>query len=132
MSLSDPVSDMLTAIRNGQRVKLASVETPSSTLRKHILDVLQEEGYISGYEVKAVRKGVEKLVIALRYHEGRPVITEISRVSKPGRRTYASSGDVKKVYNGLGLAILSTSKGVMPDYKARAANVGGEVLCNVF
>ncbi len=132
MAMSDTISDMLTTIRNGQSVRLATVSTPSSNVRKGILDVLVRDGYIKGYEEVEVRKGVKQLNITLRYHKGQPVIKRIRRVSKPGLRQYASVENLPKVFSGLGIAILSTSKGIMADHEAREAGVGGEVICNVF
>lgn len=132
MALSDPLGDMLTRIRNAQSARMSVVESPASNLRKNVLEVLKREGYIRGYDQQQVRTGVATLRIELKYHEGEPVIKEISRVSKPGRRIYTKIADLPRVYNGLGIAILSTPKGVMSDNEARAANVGGEVLCRVF
>ncbi|MBY0430671.1 MAG: 30S ribosomal protein S8 [Rhodospirillales bacterium] len=132
MALSDPLGDMLTRIRNGQRSRKAAVASPASKLRANVLEVLKREGFIRGYSHKDVRPGVAELVIELKYHEGQPVIREIARVSRPGRRVYSKIKDLGKVYNGLGIAILSTPRGVMSDAEARAANVGGEVLCQVF
>jgi len=132
MALSDPLGDMLTRIRNGQRARMSSVESPASKLRTNVLEVLKREGYIRGYAQEEVRPGVSNLKIELKYHEGEPVIKQIARVSKPGRRVYSKIADMQRVYNGLGIAILSTPRGVMSDNEARAANVGGEVLCRVF
>jgi small subunit ribosomal protein S8 len=132
MALSDPLGDMLTRIRNGQRARMASVQSPASRLRVSVLDVLKREGYIRGYSTEELRSGVAEIKIELKYHEGEPVIKEIARVSKPGRRVYSKIADLPRVYNGLGIAILSTPRGVMSDLEARAANVGGEVLCEVF
>jgi len=132
VSMTDPLGDMLTRIRNGQRAGKASVVSPASKLRANLLDVLVREGYIRGYEHEEVRQGVQQLRIELKYHEGDPVIREISRVSRPGRRVYSKIKDLPKVYNGLGISILSTPRGVMSDHEARQANVGGEVLCQVF
>ena len=132
MSLSDPLGDLLTRIRNGQRAGKSSIITPASRLRENLLRVLEREGYIRGFERYVVRDGVEELTVELKYNEGEPVISEIMRVSKPGRRVYAKIKDLDKVYNGLGISILSTPRGVMSDVEARAANVGGEVLCRVF
>lgn len=132
MALSDPLGDMLTRIRNGQRARMASVDSPASKLRTNVLEVLKREGYIRGYSQQELRPGVSQLKIELKYHEGEPVIKQITRVSKPGRRVYSKIGDLPKVFNGLGIAILSTPRGVMSDNEARAANVGGEVLCRVF
>ena len=132
MSLSDPVGDLLTRIRNGQRAGKATITTPASGFRENLLRVLEREGYIRGFERYALRDGVDELRVDLKYNEGTPVINEIQRVSKPGRRVYAKIKDLQKVYNGLGLSILSTPRGVMSDQEARQANVGGEVLCQVF
>lgn len=132
MSLSDPLGDMLTRIRNGQKARMQAVISPSSKLRTNVLEVLKREGYIRGYSVDDVRPGVRNLRIELKYHEGEPVIKEIHRVSKPGRRVYSKIADLSRFYNGLGISILSTPRGVMSDAEARAANVGGEVLCKVF
>ncbi|MGF1626678.1 MAG: 30S ribosomal protein S8 [Alphaproteobacteria bacterium] len=132
MVLSDPLGDMLTRIRNGQRARLNTVDTPASNLRRRVLDVLQREGYIRGYSEYNVRQGIDCFTVELKYHEGEPVIREIKRVSKPGRRVYAKIKDLPRVYGGLGISILSTPTGVISDGDARAANVGGEVLCQVF
>lgn len=132
MSMSDPLGDMLTRIRNAQRAKKNEVVTPSSRLRENVLEVLKKEGYIASYEKSNVRQGVDELKIKLKYHEGTSVITEIYRVSTPGRRVYSSVKDLPRVYNGLGISIISTPSGVMSDHEARKANVGGEVLCQVF
>lgn len=132
MSMTDPLGDMITRIRNGQRAGKASVVSPASRLRQNLLDVLVREGYIRGYERYDVRAGIEELRIELKYFEGQPVIKEIKRVSTPGRRVYSKIKDLSKVYNGLGISILSTPRGVMSDHEARQANVGGEVLCRVF
>jgi small subunit ribosomal protein S8 len=132
VSLSDPVGDLLTRIRNGQRAGKATITTPASGLRENLLSVLEREGYIRGFERYEVRAGVEELRVDLKYNEGSPVINKIERVSKPGRRVYAKIKDLQKVYNGLGISILSTPRGVMSDQEARQANVGGEILCQVF
>jgi len=132
MSMTDPLADMLTRIRNGQRARKSSVSAPASRFRKSVLDVLVREGYIRGYEEMEVRKGVSELKIELKYHEGAPVISQIARVSTPGRRVYSGVKDLPRVYNGLGISILSTPRGVMSDFEARQANVGGEILCKVF
>ncbi len=132
MSMSDPLGDMLTRIRNAQRAKKSEVVSPASRLRENVLEVLKREGYINGYEKVNVRAGVDELHIKLKYHEGTSVITEIYRVSTPGRRVYSSVKDLPRVYNGLGISIISTPSGVMSDHEARKANVGGEVLCQVF
>ena len=132
MMMNDPLGDMLTRIRNAQMRGTSTVKTPASKLRAWVLDVLTSEGYIRGYETATSDNGQGELTISLKYFEGTPVIREIKRVSKPGRRVYNSIKDVPAVRNGLGVAILSTPKGVMTDANARAANVGGEVLCTVF
>lgn len=132
MSLSDPLGDLLTRIRNGQRAGKQLVESPSSRLRVNVLDVLKREGYIRDYSTEEVRTGIGRVRVELKYAEGRPVIRKIDRVSKPGRRVYSKVSDLPRVYNGLGISILSTPRGVMSDSEARAANVGGEILCQVF
>ncbi len=132
MSLSDPLGDLLTRIRNGQRAGKVSVDAPASRLRANVLDVLKREGYIRGFSESEERAGIRKLQVELKYHDGEPVIRSIDRVSKPGRRVYSKIKDLPRYYNGLGIAILSTPRGVMSDAEARAANVGGEVLCRVF
>ena len=132
MTMSDPLGDMLTRIRNGQRAHKSAVAAPASKLRTNVLEVLQREGFIRGYSESELKKGIAELRIELKYHEGEPVIREIKRVSKPGRRVYSKIKDLPSVYNGLGISILSTPQGVMSDNEARAANVGGEVLCMVF
>ena len=130
--LTDPVADMLTRIRNGQRARKSTIKSPSSRLRSNILEVLKREGYIRGYSSSELKPGINELEIELKYHEGDPVIREINRVSKPGRRVYSGIKDLTRVYNGLGIAILSTPRGVLSDAEARKFNVGGEVLCQVF
>ena len=132
MPLSDPLGDMLTRIRNGQRAQMPLVISPASKLRARVLDVLKREGYIRGYSQRDLGNNLHELSIELKYYEGEPVIREVKRVSKPGRRVYSSVHDLPRVYNGLGISILSTPRGVMSDGEARAANVGGEVLCMVF
>lgn len=132
MAMSDPLGDMLTRIRNGQMAKKSAVVAPASKLRANVLDVLKREGFIRGFEVSETRTGVRELKIELKYFEGTPAIQEISRVSKPGRRVYSKIKDLSSVYNGLGISIISTPRGVMSDAEAREANVGGEVLCQVF
>ncbi|MBW6506141.1 MAG: 30S ribosomal protein S8 [Rhodobacteraceae bacterium] len=132
MSMNDPIGDMLTRIRNAQMRGKSTVATPASKLRAWVLDVLAGEGYIRGYEKTTGADGHPEIVISLKYFEGTPVIREIKRVSKPGRRVYASVKEIPTVRNGLGLSIVSTPKGVMTDAAARTANVGGEVLCTVF
>ncbi len=132
MSMTDPLGDMLTRIRNAQRAHKSSVAAPASKIRANVLEVLKREGYIRGFTREDVRPGVAELKIELKYVDGEPVIREISRISKPGRRIYSKINDLPRVDNGLGIAILSTPRGVMSDNEARAANVGGEVLCRVF
>jgi len=132
MTMSDPLGDMLTRIRNGQRAGLAEVETPASSLRGNVLDVLKKEGYIRDFSATKSDRGHSGFKIELKYHDGQPVIREIARVSKPGRRVYSKIKDLPRYYGGLGIAILSTPRGVMSDAEARALNVGGEVLCRVF
>lgn len=132
MSMNDPLGDMLTRIRNAQMRRKNKVSTPGSRLRGHVLDVLKDEGYIRGYSTTELGNGRTEFDIELKYFEGQPVIREISRVSKPGRRVYAAVDAMPRVANGLGITIVSTQKGVMADHAAREANVGGEVLCKVF
>lgn len=132
MSMSDPIADMLTRIRNGQRASLARVVCPASNYRKNILAVLKDEGYIRDFSTGVDEGGKPQLAIDLKYHDGEPVIKEMKRLSKPGRRLYTSSKDMPKIHNGLGIAIVSTPKGVLSDYDARNANVGGELICSVF
>ena len=132
MSLSDPLGDMLTRIRNGQKAGKATIVSPASKVRASVLDVLKREGYIRGYQQSGGDSGGIEFRIELKYHEGHPVIREISRVSRPGRRVYSKVTEIPRVFNGLGISILSTPRGVMSDNEARAANVGGEVLCRVF
>jgi small subunit ribosomal protein S8 len=131
MTMSDPLGDMLTRIRNAQMRKKTKVTTPGSRLRERVLDVLQAEGYIRGYS-QLEEDGKAEIEIELKYYDGQPVIREIERVSRPGRRVYASVKNIPRVSNGLGVSILSTPKGVMSDAEARDQNVGGEVLCRVF
>jgi len=132
MSMSDPLGDMLTRIRNAQRARKNEVISPASKLRENVLEVLKKEGFIKSFERYTVRDGVDELNIKLKYHEGASVITEVRRVSKPGRRVYSGVKNLPRVYNGLGIAIISTPSGVMSDHEARKANVGGEILCQVF
>jgi small subunit ribosomal protein S8 len=132
VSMTDPVGDLLTRIRNGQRANKSSITAPASKLRESVLRVLEREGYIRGFERHTLRDGIDELKIELKYNEGEPVINKIERISKPGRRVYAKIADLPKVYNGLGISIISTPRGVMSDSEARQANVGGEVLCQVF
>ncbi|SDF42753.1 30S ribosomal protein S8 [Limimaricola pyoseonensis] len=130
--MNDPIGDMLTRIRNAQMRHKSTVLTPASKLRAWVLDVLADEGYIRGYEKVTGKDGHPAIEISLRYYEGTPVIRELQRVSKPGRRVYMSVKDLPSPRQGLGVSIVSTPKGVMSDANARAANVGGEVLCTVF
>jgi small subunit ribosomal protein S8 len=132
MNLNDPLGDMLTRIRNAQMRNKSTVRTPASKLRGRVLEVLRDEGYIRGFELIDTGDHKPEFEISLKYHDGRPVIRELRRVSTPGRRSYAKVSAVPSVRNGLGVAIVSTSKGVMSDAQARFANVGGEVLCTVF
>ena len=130
--MNDPIGDMLTRIRNAQARHKSTVVSPASKLRAWVLDVLADEGYIRGYEKVTDENGHAALSISLKYYDGTPVIREIKRVSKPGRRVYMGVNDLPQVRGGLGVSIVSTPKGVMSDAHARAANVGGEVLCTVF
>ena len=130
--MNDPIGDMLTRIRNSQMRGKSTVMTPASKLRAWVLDVLADEGYIRGYEKVTGENGHPALEISLKYFEGEPVIRELKRVSKPGRRVYMGVKDIPQVRQGLGVSIVSTPKGVMSDANARSANVGGEVLCTVF
>ncbi len=132
MSMSDPLGDMLTRIRNGQMAGKHTITSPASKLRANVLEVLKREGYIRGWERENLRKGVDELKIELKYYDGRPVIQEVARVSTPGRRVYSKIRELPKVYQGLGIAVLSTPRGVLSDHEARQQNVGGEVLCHVF
>jgi small subunit ribosomal protein S8 len=132
MSLSDPLGDMLTRIRNAVGRKKSKVSTPASTLRARVLEVMKSEGYIRDFSQTDFGNGKSEIEIELKYYEGAPVIREIARVSKPGRRVYVSAKSIPQVGNGLGIAILSTPKGVMADHEAREQNVGGEVLCQIF
>ncbi|MFO1116749.1 MAG: 30S ribosomal protein S8 [Beijerinckiaceae bacterium] len=132
MSMTDPLGDMLTRIRNAQMRRKSKVSTPGSRLRGNVLDVLKDEGYIRGYSTTEFGNGRTEFEIELKYFEGAPVIRTIERVSKPGRRVYAAVDAMPRVANGLGITIISTPKGVMADHAARDANVGGEVLCKVF
>jgi small subunit ribosomal protein S8 len=132
MSMSDTLGDMLTRIRNGQSANKTVVDAPASRFRGNVLDVLKREGYIRNFSQVEKRPGINEFKIELKYFDGKPVISEIKRVSTPGRRIYSSIGDLPKTYNGLGISILSTPRGVMSDNEARVAHVGGEVLCQVF
>jgi small subunit ribosomal protein S8 len=132
MAMHDPLGDMLTRIRNAQMRKRERVSTPGSSFRARVLDVLKDEGYIRGYSTTEFGNGRTEFDIELKYAEGEPAIREVSRVSKPGRRVYASVDALPRINNGLGIAIVSTPKGVMADHNAREQNLGGEVLCTVF
>jgi small subunit ribosomal protein S8 len=132
MALSDPLGDMLTRIRNAYGRKKTKVSTPASKLRARVLDVMKSEGYIRDYTQVDFDNGKSEIEIELKYFDGEPVIREIARVSKPGRRVYVSVRSIPNVANGLGISILSTPKGVMADHEAREQNVGGEVLCQIF
>ena len=132
MSMSDTLGDMLTRIRNGQTTNKKDVDAPASRFRKNVLEVLKREGFIRNFEEKEMRPGINFFEIELKYYNGKPVISEIKRVSKPGRRVYSSIKNLQKTYNGLGVSILSTPRGVMSDNEAREANVGGEVLCTIY
>ena len=131
MSFVDPIGDMITRIRNAQLRALNNVAIPSSKFRARILDVLKQEGYIANYKISSNNKR-ESLLVDLKYSNGLPVIKEIKRVSKPGRRIYAKAESIAKIQNGLGLAIVSTSMGIMSDNDARTKNIGGEIICRVF
>ena len=132
MSFTDPIADMITRIRNAQLRTLDTVSIPNSKFRAKILDVLKQEGYISNYKVSSDQGNKSSLVVDLKYSNGSPVIKEIKRVSKPGRRIYAKAGSIARIQNGLGLAIVSTSMGIMSDNDARTKNIGGEIICRVF
>ena len=132
MSFTDPIADMITRIRNAQLRTLESVSIPSSKFRAKILDVLKEEGYISDYKFLSDAKNKGSLIINLKYNNGLPVIKEIRRISKPGRRIYAKAESIPKIQSGLGIAIVSTSMGIMSDNDARSKNIGGEIICKVF
>ncbi len=132
MSFSDPIGDMLTRIRNGQKARKEVIACPDSKLRRSVLDVLKGEGYIRGYSQEKDDRGISQLSIELKYDEGRGVIQVIERISKPGRRVYSGSKTLPRIYNGLGITVVSTPQGVMADHQARQQNIGGEVLCQVF
>ena len=132
MSFTDPIADMITRIRNAQLRKLHTVSIPNSKLRARILDVLKEEGYISDYKFLSDTKNKGSLIINLKYNNGLPVIKEIRRISKPGRRIYTKADSIPKIQSGLGIAIVSTSMGIMSDNDARSKNIGGEIICKVF
>ncbi len=132
MTMSDPLGDMLTRVRNGQQAGKEIVECPHSKVRENVCNVLESEGFIRGYKVQEREGNKRFLQIQLKYAEGQGVIRQIDRVSKPGRRVYTTVKTMPRFYNGLGILVVSTPQGVMPDYKAREANVGGEILCQVF
>lgn len=132
MSMTDPLANMLAAINNGQMANKPFATVPASKLKKSVLDVLENEGYIRGSSPAEDKNGKPTLKIELKYHEGDAVIQKIKKISKPGRRVYASIDKLPKIYNGLGIIIVSTSKGVMSDYDARVQKIGGELLCSVF
>ena len=132
MSVNDPIGDMLTRIRNASMRGKSTVRTPASKIRRWVLDVLKAEGYIRGYEEVKTERGLDEIEISLKYFDGQSVIRELRRVSTPGRRVYSGVQEIPQVRQGLGIAIVSTPKGVMADHSARDANVGGEVLCKVF
>ncbi len=132
MTMSDPLSDMLTRLRNGQHAGKRLVRVPASKLRARVLEVLEREGFIGGFSQVQIRDGIAELEVSLRYDRGRPVIRGISRVSKPGLRIYSGSKEIPAVNNGLGISIISTPMGVLADHEAREKNVGGEILCQVY
>ena len=131
MTLMDPIGDMFTRIRNGQMRFLNTIDLPASNFRLKILEVLKQEGYITNYVLENKEKNKKNLKVDLKYYEGHPVIKEIKRISKPGRRVYSKANSIPKIQNGLGLAILSTPKGVMSDNEARKNNLGGDIICRV-
>ena len=132
MTLMDPIGDMFTRIRNGQMRSLTEIEIPSSNFRLKILEVLKNEAFISNFYLEKKENNKKSLMVNLKYYEGVPVIREIKRISKPGRRVYSRANSIPKIQNGLGLAIISTTKGVMSDVDTRKNNVGGEIICRVF
>ena len=132
MTLTDPIGDMFSRIRNGQMRSLNTIEIPSSNFRRNILEILKNEGFIQDYYIEKLDNNKINLKINLKYYEGNPVIKEIKRISKPGRRVYSRATSIPRVMNGLGLAILSTPKGVMTDTEARKNNIGGEIICRIF
>ncbi|MDN5248687.1 30S ribosomal protein S8 [Bartonella sp. TP] len=132
MSISDPIGDMLTRIRNAVARRKEKIETPASTLRLRVLQVLKAEGYLKDFSKIAYENGKSKIQIELKYYDGQPVIRKLSRISKPGRRVYVSVDSIPQISNGLGVAILSTPRGVMADHEAKEKNVGGELLCQIF
>tara|TARA_B100001093_G_scaffold437131_1_gene435898 strand:- start:468 stop:866 length:399 start_codon:yes stop_codon:yes gene_type:complete len=132
MTLVDPIGDMFTRIRNGQMRSLNQINVPASKFRLQILEILKSEGYITNFYLENIENNKKVLKVDLKYYEGNPVIKEIKRISKPGRRVYSRASSIPKIHNGLGLAILSTSKGVMSDEEARKNKIGGEIICRVF
>ena len=132
MTFTDPIGDMFSRIRNGQMRSLNSVEIPSSNFRKNILEILKVEGYIKDYFIEKTENNKTSLKVSLKYYEGYPVIKEIKRISKPGRRVYSSATSIPRIQNGLGLAIISTNRGIMSDIDAKKNNIGGEIICRVF
>ena len=132
MSFTDPIADMITRIRNAQLRTLSTVSIPNSKFRERILNVLKEEGYISDYKFLSDKKNKKSLLVNLKYYNGMPVIKEIKRISKPGRRIYTKAESIPKIKSGLGIAIVSTSMGIMSDNDARSKNIGGEIICRVF
>tara|TARA_A100001011_G_scaffold385192_1_gene458807 strand:- start:21 stop:419 length:399 start_codon:yes stop_codon:yes gene_type:complete len=132
MTLVDPIGDMLTRIRNGQMRLLNNIDVPYSNFRSKILEVLKKEGYIIDFKISEGKNKIKSIQVKLKYYDGQPVIKEIKRISKPGRRVYSRATSIPKVLNGLGLAILSTSKGVMSDIEATKNNLGGEIICRIF
>lgn len=132
MTMSDPLGDMLTRIRNGQKAQMKKITCPASSMRANVLKVLKDAGFIRDYREQAAATGHKELVIELKYESGQPVIRELRRISKPGRRVYSAAKEMPRFYNGLGLTVVSTPQGVMDDQQAREQNVGGEVLCQVF
>lgn len=132
MNINDPIGDLIARIKNAQLAGKKVVSSPSSKLRKRVLEVLKKEGYIKGFDVKLLRSGIEELEVHLKYYESQPVIKKFERVSKPGRRVYSQCDKLQPYCNGLGITILSTSKGVITDVETRSKKVGGEVLCRIF
>ena len=132
MTIMDPIGDMFTRIRNGQMRHLKTINVPSSNFRLKVLEVLKSEGFITNYFIEKNKNNTQTLKVDLKYYEGVPVIKEIKRVSKPGRRVYSRASSIPRIQNGLGLAILSTPQGVMTDTEARKNNIGGEIICKVF
>jgi len=132
MTIMDPIGDMFTRIRNGQMRLLKTIDVPSSNFRLKVLEVLKSEGFITNYFIEKNKNNTQTLKVDLKYYEGVPVIKEIKRVSKPGRRVYSRASSIPRIQNGLGLAILSTPQGVMTDVEARKNNIGGEIICKVF